>query len=41
MSIRKELLQKENRIRNKIIRKNLKEGIYRLYNEVIKDTKKK
>ena len=30
--IRKKLLQKENRIRNKTIEKNLKESIYRLHN---------
>ena len=41
MSIRKKLLQKENRIRNRTFEKNLKESIYRLHNETIKNEKKR
>ena len=40
MLTRKRLLQKRYRIRDRILKKNLKESIYRLYNETVKDTRK-
>ena len=40
MSIRKRLLQKRDRIRNKTFKENLKKYIYRLHNETIENTRK-
>ena len=39
MLTRKRLLQKEYRIRDKTFKRNLKKSIYRLYNEIIKNTR--
>ena len=40
VSTRKRLLQKRDRTRDKTFRKNLKESIYRLHNETVKNVRK-
>ena len=40
MSTRKKLLQKENRIRDRTFRKNLKGGIHWLHNKTVKNMRK-
>ena len=41
MSTRKRLLQKENQIRDKTFKENLKESIHRLHNKTIKNVRKR
>ena len=38
--IKRRLLQKRHRIRNRTFERNLKESIYRLHNKTIKETRK-
>ena len=40
MLIKKRLLQKENRIRDRMFEENLKKHIHRSYNETIENTRK-